>query len=137
MSIFDRLRQQFDPSPGRLGERVAARYLRKTGYRILKRNWRHAMGEIDLIVLAPDRRTIVIVEVKTRVAVDGDVDPRPEVHVNSAKQRKLATLASAFVQRHRLGERPVRFDVVGVDLPPDRHDQPIVRHHEAAFESYL
>ena len=36
---------------GALGERLAAKYLEKKGYRILERNFRCRMGEIDLIAL--------------------------------------------------------------------------------------
>jgi Holliday junction resolvase-like predicted endonuclease len=79
---------------------------------------------------------VVIVEVKARVGF-GDT-PLPEQHVNRAKQRKLAQLAAQLVKRYRLEDRPVRFDVIGVDLPDagDRRE-PIIRHYEAAFESYL
>ena len=49
---------------GKEGEKVAERYLRKKGYRVVERNYRCSAGEVDLIVL--DRRVIVFVEVKTR-----------------------------------------------------------------------
>ena len=49
---------------GLLGEWKAARYLKKQGMRILKRRYRTAHGEIDLI--AQDGGTVVFVEVKTR-----------------------------------------------------------------------
>jgi len=48
------------------GERAAGRYLRANGYRILKRNLRTPVGEVDLLCLAPDRRTIVLVEAPVR-----------------------------------------------------------------------
>lgn len=131
MSLLSRLRSWLRPrGTGPAGERAAAKHLRKQGYRILARNLRSRIGEIDLLAEAPDRRTIVIVEVKAR---RGDGGPRPEVHVNRAKQYKLSALAADLVKRHRLEDRPVRFDVIGVDL----HDgaSPDVRHHEAAFAS--
>lgn len=46
------------------GERCAARYLIRHGYRILARNWRRGRHEIDLV--AYKNRTLVCVEVKTR-----------------------------------------------------------------------
>ena len=49
---------------GRRGEGIAARYLRRCGYRILERNFRAAGAEIDLV--AADRETLVFVEVKAR-----------------------------------------------------------------------
>ncbi|MDP4857645.1 MAG: YraN family protein, partial [Desulfobacterales bacterium] len=55
-------RQQF----GKAGESIAARFLRKMGYRILEQNYRTVLGEIDII--ARDRDTLVFVEVKARTS---------------------------------------------------------------------
>lgn len=119
---------------GPRGERIAAKHLKATGYRILARNLRNRFGEVDLLAQAPDGRTIVIVEVKSRMlTASSDATTRPEVHVNATKQRKLVALAAQIVRTHRLADRPVRFDVIGVDIP--QHGKPIIRHHEAAFES--
>jgi len=134
-------------SLGERGERAAAAYLRKRGYRIRARNLTLKMGEIDLLADAPDGRTLVVVEVK---AGRRD-DIRPEVHVNTAKQRQLARLASHLVARFKLDDRPVRFDVIAVVFPPEApagahpestpqriaRGEPEIRHHEHAFESYL
>jgi putative endonuclease len=49
---------------GRSGEQAAADYLEAEGFRILERNWRCADGEIDIV--AVDRHTFVVCEVKTR-----------------------------------------------------------------------
>jgi len=121
-------------SLGRRGEAAAAEFLRKLGYRELGRNVTLKGGEIDLIFEAPDRKTIVIVEVKSS-AWAGKTAAPPEVHVNRAKERKLAQLASLAVRRFGWGDRPVRFDVVGVVIAGGQ--PPIIRHHPAAFESYF
>jgi len=129
-AILDRVRVR--PTLGRRGETLAAKYLKKQGYRILGRNLRGVAGEIDVLAEAPDRRTIVVVEVKSS-GYAGANAVRPEVHVNGAKQKKLAILASLAVKRYGLEDRPVRFDVVGVDFPRDA--PPVVRHHVGAFQS--
>ena len=49
---------------GQEGEEIAARFLRKKGYKLVERNYRCKTGEVDLIVL--DRKVMVFVEVKTR-----------------------------------------------------------------------
>jgi putative endonuclease len=116
------------------GERLAATHLRKLGYRIVARNISNAHGEIDIVAEAPDRRTIVVVEVKSSLPDSHRDNPRPEVRVNERKQRKLAALAMQLVRRYKLHDRPVRFDVVGVDLP-GKGEKPVIRHHVAAFES--
>ena len=124
--LLKRLRR---PRPlGRRGEDAAARYLRRHRYRLLARNLRLPHGEIDLVALAPDRQTVVIVEVKA--GTGGRI--RPEVHVNGRKKRKLVALARTMIRRnHRLQGRPVRFDVIGVDFIEGQ--RPIIRHHEGAF----
>ncbi len=98
---------------GALGERLAARFLRRAGYRVLGRNARVVGGEIDLLMLAPDRRTVVVVEVKTRV---GDEGPPAEANVTGAKRAQLRKLARAVAAEPRVRGRAVRIDVVAVTL---------------------
>lgn len=114
---------------GQRGEDAAAALLRQTGYRVLARNLRNRFGEIDLVAETPDGKAIVIVEVK---AGSSDRVP-PEVHVNRAKQKKLAALAAQLVRRHKLRGRPIRFDVVAVVF--HEGEPPTLRHHRGAFES--
>lgn len=55
------------PPPRDAGERAAERFLRALGYFVVARNWRSprdSRDEADLIALTPDRRELVIVEVK-------------------------------------------------------------------------
>jgi Holliday junction resolvase-like predicted endonuclease len=68
---------------GDRGENHAARYLRERGYKILLRNFRCPLGEIDIV--ARDGRTLVFVEVKTRT----EDEPLPEDQVNPFKQHQL------------------------------------------------
>ena len=51
---------------GRRGEALASRYLEEAGFRVIDRNWRCPLGDID--VVAVDGATLVVVEVKTRSA---------------------------------------------------------------------
>ncbi len=153
MNLLDRLwfwLERRGPT-GQRGERIAARYLRQKGYRILGRNLRSRLGEIDLLAQAPkpDQRTIVIVEVKSGVvdvpataagmAADAKGSApssrwaRPEQHVDINKQRKLTALAGELIRRRGLGDRPVRFDVVAVELRPT--GDPVIRHHPSAFQA--
>lgn len=115
---------------GRDGERLAAKHLKTKGYRILARNVRARHGELDLIALDPDGRTVVSVEVKA-----GRANPNfpPELHVTRTKQQKIIALTATVARRHRLTDRPFRFDVVAVEFP-DGGD-PVIRHHVGAFQS--
>ena len=94
---------------GRLGERKAARFLRRHGLKILQRNWRCALGEIDLVALDGD--TVVFVEVRTssRGFAGG-----PTFTVGPHKVRKLRTLGRAWLRRHSVEGKATRFDVIGV-----------------------
>lgn len=121
-----------DRSPGEQGERLAEKHLKKQGYKTIARNLRNRLGEIDLLMLGPDRRTIVFVEVKTARADRQSTIP-PEHRVGQKKQRKIAMLAASLIARHKLTGRPVRFDIIGVDLHRDRDAD--LRHYVGAFES--
>ena len=92
---------------GSEGERAAAEFLEARGYRILERNYRTRLGEIDLV--AEEGRTLVFVEVKVR---RNDRFGGPAAAITSAKQARIARLAQQYVISRRLGERPCRFDVV-------------------------
>ncbi|MGH7785003.1 MAG: YraN family protein [Candidatus Binatia bacterium] len=111
---------------GREGERIAERYLKKKGYKLVERNYRCAVGELDLIVL--DRRVIVFVEVKTRT---GPGFGSPLEAVEFRKQHKMIQAAQFFLTARNLNQREARFDVVGVSWPGA---QPLVEHIENAFE---
>ena len=114
---------------GDRGERAAARYLRRQGYRILARSYRCQYGEIDLI--AKDGRQIVFVEVKTR---SGTQCGQPFEAVNRLKQQKLTRLALFWLKAHRRMHESARFDVVSVIwLPGSR--QPQIDHFRHAFEA--
>ena len=114
---------------GHRGERLAERYLRRNGYRILHRNLCIADDEADLVALDPEGTTTVIVEVKTR-STD---EPAPEAAINNKKQFRLARLAARLVKRRQFQDRPIRFDVIGIVWPDQ--GKPQVRHSVGAFES--
>lgn len=119
-------------TPGARGERVAERYLRSLQYKLVARNLANRLGEIDLLMIAPDGRTLVFVEVKTAAPGRRSTVP-PEHRVGKRKQAKVARVAAKLIAKHKLTGRPIRFDVVGVDLHDDR--EPDVRHYPGAFES--
>ncbi|MEV0582430.1 YraN family protein [Nonomuraea sp. NPDC050310] len=91
---------------GKHGEQVAVDYLRSGGMTILERNWRCALGEID--VLARDGRNLVVVEVKTR---SGRSHGTALESVRQAKLARLRTLAARW-----LSTQDARFDAVRIDV---------------------
>jgi putative endonuclease len=111
---------------GREGERVAEQFLKRKGYKLVERNYRCPVGEIDLIAL--DGRVIVFVEVKTR---SGHGFGTPAEAVASWKQKKMIKTAMFFLHEKRLHNRAARFDVVGISWPGR---EPVFEHIENAFE---
>ena len=129
--LFNR-RPDTDTALGRAGEKASARFLRRAGYRVLDRNVRIEVGEADLVCLAPDRETIVIVEVKTRRrgtgrSILGETVP-PEASIHQAKRRKLTSVARALAHANGWTHRPIRIDVIGIEWPDDG-SKPTLRHH--------
>jgi putative endonuclease len=114
---------------GDRGERYAARYLRRQGFKIVARQYSNRLGEIDLI--AVDGPSVVFVEVKTRTS---DAAGMPVEAVDERKQRQIVRAALAYLKQHRLLEQPVRFDVVSV-LWPRGARRPDVCHYRNAFSS--
>lgn len=114
---------------GQRGEKAAAKYLRRKGYRIIAHSHRQRLGEIDLIAL--DRQCIVFVEVKTW---RNDDKADPSEAVDYRKQEKLTRAGLVYLKQHDLLESPARFDVVSIVWPAeDKH--PRIRHFENAFEA--
>jgi putative endonuclease len=94
---------------GMQGEQFAAEYLQRAGYRILDRNWRCAEGEIDIV--AAERRTLVVCEVKTR---SGTRYGTPIEAITRQKRNRLRRLAVRWLIAHGLLFDEVRVDVIGV-----------------------
>lgn len=101
---------------GAWGEQIALQFLRQHGCQLLACNWRTQGYEADLIML--DRRTAVVVEVKTRHISQRDTYPAHRA-VDDEKRAHLTTVSRAFSRNHgplyrRLGVRTQRIDTVEV-----------------------
>lgn len=96
---------------GRKAERAAEKALRRAGYRVLARNWRCGVGEIDLV--AREGESLVFVEVKAK---SSDAFGRAAEMVTARKRRQVARAAAAYLAAKNLAETPCRFDVAVVAL---------------------
>jgi putative endonuclease len=98
---------------GGAGEDAALAAYVHRGYRMVARNWRCRLGELDLVLVRGD--TLVFCEVKTRrgSAFGGGYEA-----VTWRKRAKIRALAEAFLQEHRDGPGAIRFDVASVALGP-------------------
>lgn len=101
-------------SLGRLGEQMAARYLEMRGFRILECNWRHSLGELDLIAM--DAETAVAIEVKTR---SGTKHGHPFEAVTTDKVKRLRRLLVTWSRQQQHPLKELRIDVIGIVLPPN------------------
>jgi len=113
-------------SLGRTGEEMARKYLEQHGFKIIKRNFRCLVGEIDLIAL--HHGVLVFIEVKTRTA---DVLGSPLESVDGRKQRRVMRAAMFYLSQHRLHDHEARFDVVGVSM---KTGTPMIEHIANAFD---
>ncbi len=110
---------------GKEGEEIAITYLRKKGYRILRRNYRTVFGEIDII--AKDKDTIVFTEVKTRT---DETFGYPFEAVNRRKREKIKKVALAYIKKLKR-EVPARFDVLSINFENEKKQ---IKHIKDAFE---
>jgi putative endonuclease len=112
---------------GQEGEAEAERYLRRKGYRIVARNLRSSLGELDLV--AEDGKVLVFIEVKARRTgqFGGAIHA-----VHRQKQQKLVRLASQFLAQRHWMERSCRFDVVLLEATTANSLK--VQHIQNAFE---
>lgn len=94
---------------GKSGEEAAAGLLKENGYKILARNYKTGLGEIDII--ACDRDTFCFVEVKTRNSLRFGL---PQEALSARKRRQISKAAVNFLKENKLLDKKARFDVVSV-----------------------
>lgn len=104
---------------GRWGEKLASKFLKKQGYKIVDRNYRTKAGEIDII--AKEKESLVFVEVKTR---SDSSFGYPEMNVHPKKMQNFRSAVQIYILEKNI-QSPFRLDVVSLDMskkPPDiRH----------------
>lgn len=101
--------KQENYAKGKYGEALAEKFLLKQKYKIIERNYRNKIGEIDLI--AKDDTVLVFVEVKFRSSA---VFGLPREAVNAHKIQKIQNAALLFLQEKGLENQEIRFDVVDI-----------------------
>ncbi len=112
---------------GKRGEETAANYLIENGYRILARNYKTRLGEIDII--GKDKDTLAFVEVKTRST---DRFGSPCDAISPAKRRQISKVATIFLKENNLLDKKARFDVVSISYPDKEPRLDLIKD---AFES--
>jgi putative endonuclease len=109
------------------GEQLAVRHLKRMGYRIICRNYRCPLGEIDIV--ARHRGVLVFVEVKSR---SSEAFGSAKMAITAAKQHKLSQVAWHYLQEHDLTDKSARFDVITIS---SMQGSPHLELIENAFDS--
>ena len=112
---------------GAQGEEAAVRFLRKKGARIIARNLRSPVGEIDII--AKQKKEILFVEVKTR---SSDQFGTPAEAVGPRKQQQIIRTAQWYLQQGHGKNLQPRFDVVSIRMNGGEFE---IEHVPNAFEA--
>ena len=118
---------------GKIGEKIAAKYLKKKKYRIVAKNIHISHNEIDIV--AKNKKFIVFVEVKTR-STDQNLTSNygtPASAVDNRKQKRTVEAARVFLKDHKYSKLQPRFDVVEVYLDKQTHKQIHINYIENAF----
>jgi putative endonuclease len=110
LKVFEiKNREPFSMPLGERGEMVAWAYLVNEGYRLLEKNYRCPLGEIDVVAARGGR--LAFVEIKTRRHHGLGL---PEEAVDAAKQKKLVRLAQYYLKEKNREDARVSFDVLSV-----------------------
>lgn len=115
---------------GDAAEELVATSLLGAGWTILARNVHVGRRELDLVAIDPGPpRTLVIIEVRWRARRDFGL---AEQSVDHRKRSHVREAGYGLLERGDLPRLPLRFDLVVVE-PGARGEEPLIRHHRAAF----
>ncbi len=110
------------------GEKLAAKYLKRKGYKIVQTNYRCKLGEIDIV--AEQNKIIVFVEVRTKHSEKLGL---PQYSINTAKRGQISRAALCYIKEKKIVDQTCRFDVIAITFPSDSKE-PKFEHIENAFE---
>lgn len=111
-------------SKGKLGEKIAIKYLIKNSYKIIATNYNTKLGEIDIIAIY--NKILVIIEVKTRTSIDFGY---PFEAVNRSKQNKIINVSQIFLKEKGLKDIQLRYDIIEIYMT----NKVKINHIENAF----
>lgn len=107
--LSGRTRYRGSRGVGQKWESLAEKKLKAAGYRIVDRNVRTRVGELDFVAREGD--ILCFIEVKGR---HGTRFGLPAEAVTQEKRRRIFRAAQAYLQRRRIMDVPCRFDVVAI-----------------------
>ena len=108
---------------GKEGEGLALKKIKRLGYKCIARNYRCALGEIDII--ASDRDCLVFIEIKTR---KGRSLGYAKEAIDDRKRRQLSKVALAYMKSNNCCDTKSRFDVVAISLRDGKEEIEVIQN---------
>ena len=111
INLKNLFRSKINKSKGKIGEDLACKFLKKSGYKIVEKNYRSRYGEVDIV--ANDSDSLCFIEVKARSSTNYGL---PEEFVDKKKQQKIVKTTLLYLEKKNENSKNIRFDIVSVDL---------------------
>lgn len=118
----------YNKNIGALGEKLAAEFLKKKGYKIIDKNYNTRYGEIDIV--ATKDNCVAFIEVKTRTSHKFGY---PEQAIDYYKLQHFQNAVQAYLTTNNVGEKEISLDAVSVEVDMGRRTAKI-RHLENISE---
>lgn len=119
---------------GKLGEKIAAGYLRKNGFQIVEKNFHKFGGEIDVVAIEKETNTLVFVEVKTRRSEEFGF---PEEAVDWRKLNTVLRCGQYYKLLHPELPELMRIDVIAIKIDYLTQEVLYFRHIKNAADGIL
>ena len=120
----------FNKNIGFYGENLACEYLKNLNYKILAKNYKNKLGEIDIISKYND--TIIFTEVKSRYT---NSYGSPMESVTYYKQKQIIKVSSYYILTNKLHNHNIRYDVIEI-LFNTFNQNFTINHIKDAFRTY-
>ncbi len=102
---------------GRLGEKLAIKYLKQNNYKIIQQNFRCKQGEIDII--ANNEGKIIFIEVKTRTNLKFG---RASEAVTYIKKNHIVKTAKYYLYINNIKNFNIRIDVIEIYISSNKYE---------------
>jgi len=111
---------------GLKGEKIARVYLKKRGWRIVSKNVKFGVDELDILAVSPNESILAIVEVRSTDRHAGN----PEATITARKKKAMRRVANQVKSRAEMHNFDLRVDVITVRLSPTI---PAVQHYKGVI----
>jgi len=115
---------------GELGEKLALKRIKRLGYKLVAKNYRCPLGEIDLI--AKDGDCLVFIEIKTR---KNSSTGNAKEAIHQRKKRQISKVALYYMKANGCCDIKSRFDVIAINIKGGKEEIELIQDaFELAYE---